>query len=633
MSTEKKALKYDNDSIETLHFPESIRRSPAMYIGGTDSHGLFVILRELCDNFVDEFLAGRNNLGGVFFDTDGSYWVQDSGAGIPQGFKVSEIHVDGKPVKSKTPTMQAIFGVLHTSGKFKSDAYSVSIGSHGVGVKGTNATSEFFDVVTCFKGEWFKVGFKRGKLTTPVQPAKAPKSPFTGKLMTKGTLVHFKPDPTIFSVKSFPPSMLVEWSEIQAYLNPGLKIIVSIKGKTKEWYSKLGPQEYIQKRVKVLGAQAEPDYFEFNNELAHAVVAFSDYDGFELRGYTNGLSQSVGGKHVDSVAGAMYEEIKPYMAAKQVFTARDFCDGMIGIVNAKLHKAQFSSQDKAKLVDDRMGSDFRDMVRPLVKAFYAKNKALAKRLCDRAAKINELKTKFKASKAVATALNAVKRNGLPPNYAPVARGTPIPQRELFLVEGDSAAGGFRKVRMPWQALLPLRGKVMNAQKAKGDRALLSKAIINILAAIGYDPKAPEPMKKLQVGKVIFMADSDEDGAHINCLLHALLSKYLPEMYEMGMVYVADMPEFYAIKGDQLVTGDTLSQVADKLKKLGIKAEINHAKGWGEVDHEVLKIIAVTGKRRLIKINPLTPDDNRIFGALMGAIGDDESKAKPEKEES
>ena len=489
--------------------------------------------------------------------------------------------------------------------------------SHGVGVKGTNATSEFFDVLTCYKGKWFKIGFKKGKLSTPLAPSKAPVSPFSGKPLSKGTLVHFKPDASIFSVKSFPPMMLVEWAEVQAYLNPGLQVAVSIKGKQKSWLSKEGPKEYIAKRLTALKAEAEPDMFEFRGDLAHAVVAFSNADGFELRGYTNGLANSQGGKHVDSVAAALYKAVQAYKGAKQEFSAADFRDGMVGIVNAKLHKAAFSSQDKAKLTDDRMGKDFEEMVFAVAKKFFASNKAMAKRLCDRASKINELKTKFKASKAVATELNKVKRQGLPPNYAPAHRSVPIAERELFVVEGDSAAGGLRKVRQRHQALLPLKGKILNCIKAKGDKALLSQAVLSILGALGFDPKQADPLKKLQIGKIIFLADADPDGSHINCLLHVLIARYLPGMYDAGMVYVADMPEFYSIVKDQIFTGDKLSEVQAKLKKAKLKGDVLHAKGWGEVDPQVLKILAVDNSRRLIKINPLTDEDKTKFFGLMG----------------
>ena len=510
--------KYNSDSIETLRFPDNVRRNPSMYIGGTDAHGLFVILRELADNAVDEYLAGRNKFVAIKVDADGSYWVQDGGSGIPQGHKVVEVNVNGKAIKSKMPTMQAVFGELHTSGKFRSEAYAVSIGSHGVGVKGTNATSEHFDVVTCYKGQWFKIAFQKGLLTTPVTPTKAPKSPFTGKVLASGTLVHFKPDAKIFSVKSFPPSMLVEWAEVQAYLNPGLKVAVDIKGKQKTWLSKEGPKEYIAKRLTALKAESEPDLFEYQSDLAHAAVAFSNADGFELRGYTNGLTNSQGGKHVDSVAAALYKAVQEHKGAKQEFSAGDFRDGMVGIVNAKLHKAAFSSQDKAKLTDDRMGKDFEALVFAAAKKFFASNKAMAKRLCDRATKINELKTKFKASKAVATELNKVKRQGLPPNYAPPARSVPVARRELFIVEGDSAAGGFRKVRGQHQGLLPLSGKIMNC--FAGDTLVLMADSTTVAIKDLVDP---QPGLGYQI---------DSGKRSVDMLSASFISAYVTELLEL-----------------------------------------------------------------------------------------------------
>lgn len=619
--------KYTSDSIQTLKFPESVRSNPSMYLGGTDEHGRFVVLREFCDNAVDEFLAGRNTSIKIAVEGDGSYWILDEGGGIPQGTKVTTVNVNGKDVKSKMPTMQAVFGELHTSGKFQSEAYKTSIGTHGVGVKGSNATAEFLDVWTSYKGGWHSIRFERGILKKPVHDSKAPKTPFgTPKL---GTVIHFKPDQKIFSVKSFPPAMLVSWAEIQAYLNPGLKVTVNIKGKEKTWFTKEGPKAWIAKRLETLKAEAEADLFVFTNELASVAIAFSNADGFEVKGFTNGLQNSQGGKHVNSVAAALFTAVKAY-AGKAPFTSNDFADGMLGIVNAKLHKPSFSSQDKAKLTDDRMGKEFEAQVLVAATKFFKANKAMAKRLVDRAAKIAELKGKFKASKAVATALNKMKRNGLPPNYAPPHRDVPIKDRELLIVEGDSAAGGLRQVRARNQALLPLTGKIFNAWKAKGDKALLSKAIINILTAIGFDPKAEDPLRKLQVGRIIYLSDADPDGHHINSLLNALTSRYMPNAYDLGLIYVADMPEFYSISKGQLFVGSTLSEVQAKLKKAGSKAEVSHAKGWGEVDPEVLRILVASPARRLIKIDSLSPEDLRIFRGLMGKDEPEDAKDEDEK---
>jgi len=615
-TTTKSAVprKYDSDSIETLQFPLNVRANASQYIGGVDEQGLFNVWRELGDNAVDEALAGRNTGVLFYFDKDGSYWVQDKGHGIPQGMKTQIINVSGKPVKSQMPTMQAVFGALHTSGKYRDDAYKVSIGSHGIGAKGTNATAEFFEVWTKYENQWYNIAFKKGHLITGVRKCNRPKAPVG--TITEGTLIHYKPDSTIFSAKRFPVSMAVEWAQIMAYMNPGFKIILAAHtGKTKSFYSKLGAKDYITERLTVMKCDAEPSVFEHHSSLADVVIAFSSYDGSDLRGFTNGLFNIQGGYHVDAVSKALYRAIEPYKNKKHTFTRREFDDGLLGIVNAKLHKASFSSQDKAKLTDTRMGAEFEETLFADATAFFKGNKALALRLCDKANKIAELRTKFKASKAVVSAINGMRRGGLPSNYAPAGRDVKIKDRELFIVEGESAAGGFRKVRARHQALLPMRGKVLNLLK-KGQQALVSKAIIAILVAVGYDAKAEDPIGKFQFGRIVLLADADADGGHINSLLLTLFYKLMPEVFDRGLVYVADMPEFMAQPKGLLVTGNSNSEVQAKLKTLGLKAPVKHFKGWGEVDPPVLKILAVNDSRKLIKIQPISKESGVRFEAIM-----------------
>jgi DNA gyrase/topoisomerase IV subunit B len=679
MATTKAALKtsYNSEHIETQRFPHNVRASAAMYIGGVDAYGRWTITKELLDNGADEFMAGRNDAVFLHFDEDGSYWVWDNGHGIPQGTKTFKLNLNGKDTVQKMPTMQAVFGELHTSGKYRSEAYAVSIGSHGVGSKGTNATSEYFDVVTCFEGAWYSIGFKKGELISPVKAAKAPKAP-NGKILKKGTLIHFKPDMTIFTAKSFPPSMAVEWAEIMAYMNPGLKITLSSKKNTKTYFSSKGPQEYIEHRMEKLKVEGERLMFTHKDDLSDIVIAFANFDGCDLRGMTNSVTNNQGGKHVDSVTSALYAGLKPFIKTKKVqgkpvpaFREADLKEGLVGLVNAKLHKAQFSSQDKAKLTDDRMGKEFQVALTTATTKFFKDNKALAQRLADRATKMNELKNKFTMSKKAAASLNAVKRNGLPAKYAAFDSRTKIPDRELFIVEGDSAGGCFvgstkvrlingksrrfddmvaahargvkqygyaydikneqiqviefdepritkyvkelvevtlsngeviqctldhpwltrqgvyvpavrleegdrlmphteifengrrnvispkttevsvvsvrriklkkpipvydatvpkyhnfaldcgvyvhntvKEARFPYQAVLPLKGKIMNALKDKAGKTLESEEIINILAAIGYDVKAADPYSKLTLGKIICLADPDPDGPFV-----------------------------------------------------------------------------------------------------------------------
>ena len=504
-------MAYSSSSIETLRFPAAIRNNCSMYLGSTDEHGRWLIARELLDNGLDEYLAGRNK-GVIFVECkDGSYWVLDFGAGIPQGFKTFDVNVNGKIIKNKMPTMQAIFSELHTSGKFRSEAYKVSIGTHGVGAKGTNATSDFFNVYTKFEGQWYSIKFEKGILTQPVKEIKTPKGP-TGKPLKRGTAIHFKPDATIFSGKSnIDLKFAHQWAEITSYLNPGFTVMILDKnGKSKKYLSQDGPVEYVDKILSDLKANAEQSKFVFHNELCDAVIAFSNAEGLNIRGYTNGLFNSQGGKHVDSVCNAIVNTLKTYAKKKQTISAYDVKEGLVGIVNMKLHKAEFSSQDKSRLTDLRAGKDFEELMTKEFETFFRKNKSLAMRLCEKASKLSELRSQFKASKKVVQALNAVKRKGMPAKYSPYDSRTKIEDRELLIVEGESASGGLREKRKPWQALCPLKGKISNSFK-NGQKTLESEEVLMILGALGFDPKADDPLKKLQIEKVICLADPDPDG--------------------------------------------------------------------------------------------------------------------------
>lgn len=455
---------YSSDSIRLLSGLEQVRAHPSMYIGSVDEAGLFLILRELLDNAVDEFSAGRASRVQIHVGKNGENWVYDDGTGVPQGTKTTTVSVDGKDVKSKIPTMQAVFGNLHTSGKH-SDAYGASVGVHGVGVKSTNALSLFFKVWSFFKGEWYYISFEKGVLTSKgvVKGSPPTKTPF-GKLK-KGTLIQYSPDPSIFTAKAFQPSDLQTWCEFTAYLNPGFKI--SVESQTKggvngEFYSKRGPADYLDKRIVDLKTnQLHDKVFEFRNDLSDVIVSFTDYDGCDLLGFTSGLYNAEGGKHVNSVINALFNAVKTYALKKHKFSLSEFREGLVGLVNARLSNAKFSSQAKVRLTDDRMGAEFEKLVLAEAQKFFKKAPRLARLLCERASKLGQLKNQFKASKKVVQELNKVKRQGMPAKYAPYRPGTKLEDREVYMIEGDSAGGTCKQGRFPFQAILPLKGKIAN----------------------------------------------------------------------------------------------------------------------------------------------------------------------------
>lgn len=607
---------YTSEDIKTFVGLEKVRKFATMYIGSTDADGLFLILRELMDNAIDEFTAGRAKNLKVYIPTkkdDGYYYAVDDGTGVPQGVQKIEVEVSGKTVTSKMQTMQAVFGELHTSGKH-SDAYGASIGVHGVGSKGTNALSTVFEVFTYFKKKWYYIRFEKGKLAQEVKRIKSPPKDTPFGVIKKGTIIRYKPDFSLFSAKSFPVSQAMEWAELTSYLNPGMTIEV-MSGKThSKFFSKNGTEDYLNMRLKELKAEPLGKMFTFSSELCDVGVYFTTYDGNGLRGFTNGLHNAEGGTHLNAVQSVMYEVVKTYAKKRQEFTAHEFKEGIVGLVNAKLSGAKFSSQAKVRLTDERTGEPLKDLLRKPVTEFFKANKKLAEQICERCAKLKELKTKFTASKTVLRRINQVKRQGLPAKFSPAHPSTKPKDRELFLVEGDSAAGGLKSVRHKHQAILPLKGKIANALKQA--KVLESEEVINILVAAGIDINAKDPYGKLSTGKIICLADPDPDGNHINTLLLTLFYKYAPELIERGYVYVVNAPEFYAHVKNKLYTGDTLSEIRKKLEQDKAKnATIHHIKGWGEVDTEELLHFALNeDTRNLVQIE--MGDRTEYFEKLM-----------------
>lgn len=642
MATDKKKpANYDSSSIEMQGGLDGVRKNASMYMGSTGVDGVWKAVGEPLDNAVDEHLAGRNKAVMLHVSEDGSYWVLDQGPGIPQGIKEATLLVNGKNVVNKIPTMQAIFGELHTSGKYRSDAYKNSIGTHGIGAKGTNATAEFFDVVTCFKGKWYTVGFKRGKVTTQVQALKkAPEGP-DGKPLKGGTCIHFKPDSKIFSTLKFPLSMATEWAEMTAYLNPGLGIILSSSKGRKVYLSKKGAVEYVDARITKLKAEKLTDkVFEFKSDIGEVVLAFTNADGSDLRGFTNGLHNKEGGTHVSSATDAVYDGLvaslvkagkEKLVYAKQkkgekgkrtVFKVSDLKEGLVGLVNAKLHKAEFSSQDKARLTDARMSKPFAELVVKSATEFFKANPKMAVMLAERAGKLAALKTNFAMGKKTLGELNKLKKRGMDTKYLPPSKATKPVDRELFIVEGESAGGPAKNARYPWQGILPIKGKIKNVIAAKGDKGLDSEDILNILAAMNYDPKAVDPYEKLAMGKIIYLADPDPDGHHINCLLLGLSYKYLPGAFERGMIYVAKTPEYYAIYKGKFYAADGAMALRKKLDAANVPSSVNpiHIKGWGEIDPSVMRILAMNpDTRTLIQIEPLKESDVEFYNLMCESV--------------
>jgi DNA gyrase/topoisomerase IV subunit B len=509
---------YDENSMISLGYPDNVRLKPSMYVGALGSDGLMTILREVGDNVLDECMSGHASTLDVFL-RDKEVTILDDGRGIPYG--KTAVTNQGDNSITQVPTLRAAFGVLHTSGKYNDVAYKISRGVHGLGVKASNALSLSLRATTFSSGHWRTVLFKKGKLIDDVAVCEAPKHPVTKKPLTKGTIVTYTPDLSIFGEGSkLSKADLFHWAKIAAYFTPNSKLNLHSVGKDGEVSSRTfhyprGPVQYAEDRVVELRKQSEfgaisDVVFQSESRLHDCVLQFTSYDGCDLQGFTNGLKNIEGGFHVNSTLNALKDSLQSYLGKKQSFTLTELKDGLVGLINVKLSGAQFDSQTKEKLVDPRAAEPLKALLLEEFETFFKKNKKLAESICERASRLKDLKSKFVASKQMLTALKKISKKGLPAKAA-TAPKCKAEERELFLLEGDSAAGGMRFARNEaYQEFLPLKGKVLNVWKTK-KQEITSEEILNIFAMIGLDPRNEDPLSKLRVGKIILMPDSDADG--------------------------------------------------------------------------------------------------------------------------
>ena len=602
--------KYDESSVSYFSSDlQKIRAKPAMYIGPVDASGIFTIIREPADNAVDEARAGRNKLIHIYVNKDGSFIVLDQGVGIPV-----KLHP-----KAKISTFTHVLTNLQSSGKMSGDAYKAAIGTHGVGLKATNALSSSMEAFTYRKdsGGWHGTSFEGGKERSRVKKCRPPELP-DGSRPKLGTVIRFTPDNKIFGKSTkLDISQLRLWCEVTAYMNAGLTIkLTNEKGKTNTWFSKKGITEYLQKRISDLKAtQIGSKIVEYHSGTIELALAFTDTEGCETQFYTNTIRNVDGGFHADNFFKALKDSLKEYTSKKQEYTVSDLKEGLVGIFNYKVDAPQFSSQTKDKLVDTRISKPCYDESLKLLKDFWAKNKSLAKQIVINAVMIRSKTQDFLKDKKLIRNVNGAKKN-LATKLAGISGKTPIEKRELFLVEGDSAAGTAKRARFKdFQAVYPLRGKPLNVMEAKKEKVNANAELANILAAIGVDLSGKK--HDIGYGKIIFLTDPDVDGRHINCLLLAFFWKYMPYLFKDGRIYVLRSPEYNAWHRGQVYFGMTKESV---YKQAGTqKLDIQHIKGWGEIQDVDMQPIAFDPDvRRLYRVLPPKDKQGKInFEALMG----------------
>ena len=605
---------YSAESIKVLEGLEGVRKRPAMYIGSTGKEGLHHLIYEVVDNSVDEAMAGFGDKITVILNKDGSVSVEDNGRGFP---------VDIHP-QLKIPAVEVALTKLHAGGKFDKDSYKISGGLHGVGVSCVNALSTKLIVEVRRDGKVYSQEYSIGKPQT--------KLAVTGKSTSTGTRITFFPDPEIFSTTVFDYKVLETRFREITFLNAGLKInlIDEIKGKSEEFYAAGGLIEFVKwlnKSKEILNSK--PIYFkregENNTEVEIAVQYNSTYQE-NIYGFVNTINTVEGGTHVSGFKTALTRVINDYVKKKNMLkngdslTGDDVREGLTAVVSVKIAEPQFEGQTKTKLGNSEIKGFVDSIVTTALSEFFEENPSIAKKIADKAMDSAKARLAAKKAKDLVRRKNAFSVGGLPGKLADCS-SKKTEDTELYLVEGESAGGSAKMARSKdIQAILGLKGKILNVEKANPSRALSSEEIANLITAIGTGVGEMFDIEKRRYGKVIIMTDADVDGEHIKTLLLTFFYRFMPDLVQNGFIYAAMPPLFRLRKGQK----DYYVYNEDELKKLSKELNIQDGgvtrfKGLGEMSSDQLWDTTMNPKTRKLKkiyIEDAVEADS-VFSMLMG----------------
>ncbi|MDO4620712.1 MAG: DNA gyrase subunit B [Lachnospiraceae bacterium] len=614
---------YDESSIHVLEGLEAVRMRPGMYIGSTSRKGLNHLIYEIVDNSVDEHLAGYCTQIDVTLEKDGSCTVCDNGRGVPVG-----IHETGVPAE------RLVYTTLHAGGKFDNQAYKTSGGLHGVGSSVVNALSTEMDVVIKREGAIHHDHFIRGKADLELIGGKLP---VLGRTKETGTTVRFKPDPEIFEVTRFSATEVKSRLHETAYLNPKLTITFHDLRKDPEEHLTFAEPDGLQGFVRDLNKNeetlTEPIFLEGEDENIHVQAAFQYVNEFHenVMGYCNNIYNADGGTHLTGFKTAFTQVMNSYARELGIlkdkdanFTGPDIRNGMTAVISIKHPDPRFEGQTKTKLDNPDAARVVAKIIAEKAPHFFDRNIEVLKTVLSCAEK--SAKIRKSAEKAKSTLLTKQKfsfdTNGKLANC--ISRDAS--KCELFIVEGDSAGGSAKTARdRQYQAILPIRGKILNVEKASIDKVLANAEIKTMITAFGCGFSEGYgndfDITKLRYDKIIIMADADVDGAHIGTLLLTLFYRYMPELINEGHVYIA-MPPLYKVEpsrgeGEYLYDDKALEQYRKQHK--GSKFTLQRYKGLGEMDAEQLWETTLNPEtRRLRRIEIDNPTfSSEITDVLMG----------------
>ena len=623
---------YDADSIQVLEGLEAVRKRPAMYIGDISEKGLHHLVYEVVDNSIDEALAGYCKNIIVTIHEDNSVSVEDDGRGIP-----TEMHT-----KEKRSALEVVMTVLHAGGKFDKNSYKVSGGLHGVGVSCVNALSKNLHVEVCREGKKFEQDYQIGIPQYPVREV--------GPSDKTGTTVRFWPDDSIFLVTVYKKDILEARLRELSFLNKGVRIILNdLREKeeengtyTKTFYSEGGIVEFVEMLDKNAGRSPllpKVIFVEGRDEATNVVVEvamiYNDSFNEHVYSYVNNINTIEGGTHVAGYRRALTRVFKSYgdkqglfEKAKVEIEGDDFREGLSSIISVKVPEPQFEGQTKTKLGNSDVMGVVDSTVSKVLEAYLEENPREAKSIINKVILAAQARAAARKARELVQRKSVLSGGGLPGKLADCSDRNPE-RCELFLVEGDSAGGTAKQGRdRSYQAILPLRGKILNVEKAMEHKIYENEEIRNMYTALGVtvgtteDPKALN-LVKLRYHKLIIMTDADVDGSHIATLILTFIYRYMTELVEQGYVYIAQPPLYLVKKGKEQAYAWTEEQRKASVERIGggkdESVNVQRYKGLGEMNAAQLWDTTMNPESRTLKQVTIesAAEADRVFSMLMG----------------
>ena len=613
------AQEYGADQIQILEGLEAVRKRPGMYIGSTSSKGLHHLVYEIVDNAVDEALAGFCDTVKVYINEDNSITVRDNGRGIPVGINK----------KKGIPAVEVVFTILHAGGKFGGGGYKVSGGLHGVGASVVNALSTWLEVDIFHEGKIYRQRYERGKVMYPLK--------IVGDTDKRGTEVRFLPDPTIFEETVFDFSVLKQRLREMAFLTKGLKIVLKDKRPEENvaltFHYEGGIREYVEylnKSKEVLYPQVI--YCEGKKGDVVVEVALQHNDSYNegVYSFVNNITTPEGGTHLAGFRSALTKTFNDYgrknkllKDSEQNLTGDDIREGLVAIVSIKIPEPQFEGQTKQKLGNSEARGAVDSVVSEQLTYFLEQNPNVAKIICEKAVLAQRAREAARKARDLTRRKSALDGMSLPGKLADCSDKDPQ-NCEIYIVEGDSAGGSAKTARSrATQAILPLRGKILNVEKSRLDKILVNNEIRAMITAFGTGIHEDFDITKLRYNKIIIMTDADVDGAHIATLLLTFLYRFMPDLIKEGHVYLAQ-PPLYKVEKNKKVwyaySDEELNKILTDIGRDG-NNKIQRYKGLGEMDASQLWETTMDPEKRiLLRVN--MDDDaaselDMTFDTLMG----------------